>query len=175
MKHSFFSAFLLFACTLFLSCHKSNLAYENDFKKSYNAWLSFKSTTGDSYRYMVTGGSWTGFGWQTVISVKEGKVTERYYKLTPPPGSTATIPAEKLEWTETDTEINTHTDSPAAEAITLDQVYEKARTVWLLKRKDATTYFEVKNNGLISSCGYTVNNCMDDCFTGIGIAYIQPL
>lgn len=175
MKHPFISAILLLAGTLFLSCHKSNLTYESNFKKSYNAWLSFKQTSDNSYRYMVTGGTWVGYGWQTIITVTEGKVTQRDYKLTPPPNSMVSIPADQLEWSEKEGELNTHNDSPAAEAITLDQVYEKARTEWLIKRKGATTFFETTNNGMISSCGYAEVNCMDDCFRGITIKYIQPL
>jgi spore germination protein YaaH len=175
MKHSVLLACLLFMASFFTACHKSNLQYEDDLNKSYNAWLSFKRSSSDSYRYLVADGSWTGFGWQTVITVTKGNVTQRDYKLTPPPGNTANIPREKLEWTEKDSEINTHTDSPAAPAITLDQVYEKARTEWLLKRKDAKTYFEAKNNGMISNCGYINDNCTDDCFRGINITYIQSL
>jgi hypothetical protein len=79
-----------------------------------------------------------------------------------------------MAWTENENEINTHREMAAA-AITLDEVYEKARTEWLIKRKDVNVYFETKNNGMISSCGYVNKGCMDDCFNGIRIAYIQPL
>ena len=175
MKHPYILAILLLAGTLFLSCHKSNLTYESNFKKSYNAWQSFKQTSGNSYRYMVMGSTWVGYSWQTLITVMKGKVTERDYKLTPSPNSTVSIPADKLEWSEKEGELNTHDDSPAAEAITLDQVYEKARTEWLIKRKNATTILEATNNGMISSCGYAEINCVDDCFRGITIKYIQPL
>jgi len=43
------------------------------------------------------------------------------------------------------------------------------------KRKDASVYFEAKNNGMISSCGYVQDGCMDDCFNGINIASIGLL
>jgi len=175
MKHSIILAYLLLMSTLFMSCHKSNINYEDDFDKSYKEWLSFKKASGNSYRYMVVEGSWTGFGWETIITVTDGKITQRYFKLTPPGGNTANIPAGELEWTENGNEINTHTQSSAASAITLDQIYEKARTEWLPKRQNAKTYFETKNNGMISSCGYVNDGCQDDCFVGITIAYIQPL
>jgi len=45
----------------------------------------------------------------------------------------------------------------------------------LLKRDNVTTYFEAKNNGMISSCGYWPNNCADDCFTGVSITLIEAL
>lgn len=175
MKHSAILTSLLLMSTLFfVSCDKDDINYESDFDKSNREWLSFKNTSDNSYRYKVVGGSWTGFGWQTIITVTNGIVTQRDYKLTPPPGNTANIPADQLAWTENGNEINTHTQSGAA-AITLDQVYEKARTEWLLKRKNAKVYFEAKNNGLISSCGYINDGCADDCFIGINIAYIQLL
>ena len=161
--------------TLFIACHKSNISYENDFDKSYNEYLSFKKASGNSYRYMVIGASWTGFSWETMITVTDGKITQRYFKLTSPRGYPANIPAGALEWTENENEINTHTQSSAAESITLDQIYEKARTEWLVKRQNAKAYFEAKNNGMISSCGYANDGCVDDCFVGINISYIQSL
>lgn len=175
MKHSILFICLLLVGTSFVACKKSNLNYEKDFDKSYNEWLSFKKTSGNSYRYKVVGGTWIGYGWETIITVSDGKITQRYFKLTPPKESTVNIPAEELEWTENGNEINTHTHSGAAETITLDEVYDKARTEWLLKRGNAKTYFEAKNNGMISSCGYIIDGCQDDCFIGIGIAYIQSL
>jgi len=176
MKHPVLFACLFLMTGLFAACHKSNLQYEKDFNKSYNAWLQFKGSSGNSYRYTVAGGSWTGFAWQTTITVTEGKVTQRYFKLTPSPNSNpASIPADKLEWTETGNEIGTHVQSGAAEAITLDQVYEKARTEWLVKRSNTSTDFEAKNNGMISLCGYSNKNCQDDCFIGVYISEIKAL
>ena len=69
--------------------------------------------------------------------------------------------------------MNTHVNGGTS--LTLDEIYEKARTEWLLKRKDATSYFEAKNDGMISSCGYVNNNCADDCFVGITINLIERL
>ena len=175
MKQPLILACLLLMSAFFISCHKSNMNYENDFGKSYQEWLSFKKTSGNSYRYKVVSNSWVGSGWETTLTVTEGKITQRYYKLTLPRGYTGNIPADRLEWTENGNEVNTHTQSGAAAAITLDQVYEKARTEWLLKRQNSKTYFEAKNDGMISSCGYVNDGCADDCFVGINIAYIQAL
>ena len=175
MKHSTILSCLLLVSTLLVSCKKSNLSHENEFENSYREWQTFKQTSGNSYRYMVTFGSWTGFGTETIITVTNGKVTQRSYQLLlPRQGVPNPIPTDEMAWTENENEINTHT-SMAAAALTLDEIYEKARTEWLLKRKDAKVYFEAKNNGLISSCGYVNDGCQDDCFNGIVIAYIQPL
>lgn len=164
---------LLLIGILFTSCEKSNLNYENSFESSYQEWLSFKQTSGNSYHYVVSAGSVFGPAWQTDITVTNGKVTQRHFKYTSVDGM-VNVPAEVLEWTENENEINSHTHSGAA-ALTLDQIYEKARTEWLIKRKDASVYFEAKNNGLISSCGYVPDGCMDDCFNGINISSVGLL
>jgi len=78
-----------------------------------------------------------------------------------------------LEWTENENEINTHPDGTTAR--TLDEVYEKAKNDWLKKRKNTDTFFEARNNGLISTCGYNVPNCPDNCFIGIEIIHIDIL
>jgi len=171
MKRKLYFFALLFIGILITSCEKSDLDYEQDFEQSYNEWLSFKKISGDSYRYMVIGGSVFGPGWQTTITVTNGKVTQRHFKYTSVNGFT--IPQEALEWTENEREINSH--EFGASALTLDQIYEKARNEWLIKRKNAKTYFEHYNGNLISSCGYVEDGCMDDCFTGINIAYIVSL
>ncbi len=176
MKHSIIILTgLLLAAILWVSCHKSDIKYESSFDKSYKEWLLFKQRTGNNYKYKVAAGTWVGFGWETMITVTNGKITRRAFKLTPPRDRPSNVPVNELEWTEEEGSINSHTASPAAAPITLDQVYEKARTDWLLKRKDVTTYFETNNNGMISSCGYVENNCADDCFIGITITLIETL
>ncbi|MGN6532898.1 MAG: hypothetical protein ACTHK0_14245 [Ginsengibacter sp.] len=168
-------AFLWLIClaTLFVSCKKENIESKKDFEKSYQKWLNFKKTSNDSYQYTVGGGSWTGIGWTTIIVVKEGKVTKRDFKYIIPTDWSVNIPDDKKQWTENETEINTHEDTPAAEGITLDEVYKKAKNFWLRKRNDVQVYFEAKNNGLISSCGFVPNGCQDDCFNGITIFSIE--
>lgn len=61
---------------------------------------------------------------------------------------------------------------------------ELSREIWLAFKKSAKEwlradpeqnmiYFEVKNRGMISTCGYVKKGCMDDCFTGIKISNIS--
>ncbi len=166
---------LLFIGAIFTSCKKSDINYEINFEKSYKEWLTFKETSGNSYRYVVSGGSWTDVGWQTIITVSDGKIIQRDFKLTLPVGWAGNIPADEMEWTENENEINSHEHTSAAGAVTLDEFYDKARNNWLKKRSNAKTYFEAKNNGLISSCGYVEDGCLDDCFNGITITSIELL
>ena len=175
MKHPGTLTRLLLICTLLAACHKSNLNFQDDFKKSHNIWLSFKEKNANSYTYEVVQSSWVGVSSQTILTVKAGKVTQRYFKMFVPPTYQTSIPADRLEWTESESEIDTHPNSGAAAPLTLDEVYEKARTEWLPKRSKAKAYFEAKNDGMISDCGYVEDGCQDDCFIGIDIAFIHSL
>lgn len=172
MKKNYCLLLCLLLGTLFVACKKDGLAYENEYDKSFKAWKNFKSSTNNSYQYQVTSASWTGYGTETTITVKDGKIIKRAYQA-----KTIERPSNQVviheEWVEDEATINTHNNG--ASAITLDVVYQKAKTDWLLKRKNAKTYFEVKNDGMISSCGYVEDNCADDCFNGVHIAFIKKL
>ena len=172
MKNKIYYITLLFISSLLISCSSDDdLSYKNDFQSSQTAWLQFKESSKNSYKYVVPGGSLlSSYGWQTTITVSSGKVTNRSFKYI---GSPVNIPAEQLEWTENEGEINSHQNGAAA--LTLDEIYAKAKSDWLIKRKNTTNYFESKNDGLISQCGYVEKNCMDDCFVGITISSIERL
>lgn len=176
MNKKTYSIILFLASILISSCESNDFYFQSDFEKSQEIWLDFKELSGNSYKYVVTGGSvFTSFGWETTITVLNGVITERHFKYTS--GAEDTIPEDELEWTENETQINSeeHQHTSAFYALTLDEIYTKAQQEWLIKRKDATSYFESENNGLISTCGYVVNGCMDDCFSGITIKSIVAL
>jgi hypothetical protein len=61
------------------SCSKDGLMYKNGYDLSYQTWLAFKDSSNNSYRYMVTFGSWSGYSTETLITVRKGKVTERSF------------------------------------------------------------------------------------------------
>jgi hypothetical protein len=82
MKGMQFMLLLVFTGILITSCDNSNLEQENNFDKSYQSWLSFKESSGNSYRYMVPGSTWAGSSWETTITVMDGKVIQRHYKFT---------------------------------------------------------------------------------------------
>jgi hypothetical protein len=166
---------LLIMNTLFVGCHKSNINHAIELNFSRNIWLDFKKSVGNNYRYEVTASTWIGYSWKTDITVEGGKVTQRHYKLTPLPDDSLNIPANRVEWTENANEIGSHTQSSAAQPLTMDQIYDKARTDWLVRRENTMVYYETKNRGMLSLCGYSPVNCADDCFVGINIAFIQPL
>lgn len=155
----------------FSSCKKS-IENKSAYQTSFRTWKSFKASSGDSYRYTVAASSWVGISSETTITVRSGKVTSRSYirrTLTATPG----VFNITDQWTEDETTLNTH--NAGAISRTLDDIYEQAKNDWLKPRPDAQTYFEAKNNGMISNCGYVPNGCADDCFTGITITLIGRL
>lgn len=196
----------LAVATAFSACEKGDFEYEGQFNRSYKTWLDFKASSGDSYRYVVTGASWAGSKWETTITVENGIVTKRDFLYTrfndvwmPESGWTSKEVDEILEafekmaheiskqekksflnglqWSETEEELGAevHARSPAGALITLDEIYETARNVWLKNRSDARVSFEARNNGMLSSAGFVPDNCMDDCFSGIHIQSIEAL
>ena len=169
------AVFTLLSASLLLaiaSCKKDSIAHASDYNASYTAWLQFKDSSHNSYRYKVVSGSWTGTSSETIISVRDGKVVGRSFKYTVRLwNSTTTTTME--EWVENEVQLNTH--EKGAGAITLDAVYQQARENWLKKRDDADTYFEARNHGKLSSAGYVPHGCADDCFRGITIALIEAI
>jgi hypothetical protein len=161
---------ILFLMVFTTACNKDGLVHENAFEASYRIWNDFKTTSANSYQYVVVTSSWSGTSTETTITIKNGKPFSRSFVAKAPDQVTNSIVVLD-QWQENETTLNSHTNGAAI--LTLDQVYELAKSEWLLKRKDAVSYFEAKNNGMISNCGYTANNCVDDCFTGITITLIE--
>jgi hypothetical protein len=153
------------------ACKKDGIAYGGDYGRSNLAWRDFKAATGDSYIYQVFTSSWGGYVTETTITVKQGKITERSYVAKTNDGNGQIIILE--EWKEDETQLGTH--NKGAALLTMDEVYAKAKDDWLLKRDNTENYFEAKNNGMISLCGYGMNGCQDDCFNGIVIKFIRGL
>lgn len=173
MKKLNFYLSLLLAVTLMTSCKKDTLSYPSDYAKSSQSWLDFKSSSANSYRYTVAVGSWVGTNAETTLTVNSGKVVARSYVYTAPAQDRSSGFVVQEQWTENENSLNSH--AYGAPIQTLDEVYEKAKTDWLTKRTDADTYFEAKNNGMISSCGYIPRSCQDDCFVGITITNIEKI
>lgn len=177
MKNRNYLVPLLFITIFLFSCSpEEDFNYQSDLESSQASWLEFKESSNNSYKYVVSKGSvFTSYGWETTITVLNGVIIERDFKYTS--GAEDFIPEDQLEWTENEHQINSldHQYTSAFYALTLDEVYEKAKREWLIKRKGAISYFESENNGLISICGYSKKGCMDDCFVGVIVKAVEAL
>ncbi len=172
----YFIVSLLIGVSISSCSNDDDINYENDFESSHEAWLDFKASSNNSYKYVVSSGSiLTTYGWETTITVSNGVIIERAFRYTS--GAEEFVPVDQLEWTEIENEINSdeHHHTSAYTALTLDEIYNKAKQEWLIKRKNSTSYFESENNGLISTCGYVEKGCIDDCFNGITLKSIVAL
>lgn len=183
MKHTLSIFTLLLFFTWFSGCQTQNLLpaedlnieHSTEFQASKQAWLDFKKATNNSYQFIAAESSWSGLAWETTITVEKGVVTQRHFKYTSTKPLGDDVPKEFLEWTEVGKEVGSHTGTSAAPARTLDEVYSLAQTDWLLKRDHTKTYFEAKNNGILSVCGYVDDYCADDCFVGVRIRSVVGL
>lgn len=167
MKNKIYLITILLIGTLFNSCESNdNLEHQDKFDASQEAWLDFKESSNNSYKYTVINNSWwTEISMETSITVENGVIIQRDFEYT--------SPMQNYHWTETGSELGTH--EIGADLITLDEVYKKAKNDWLIQRSNTNTYLETENNGIISICGYDLKSCVDDCFVGIRIKSIEFL
>ena len=177
---------VLFAVLIFAACTKDNtattkkketLSYSaKDYSESLQLWASYKVSVQNTYTYTVLRPSSTGTNSETKITVINGIVTKRdyvYYQYDMSTGTGTRIVLK--EWHEAPANLGAHVDEGAA-LLTIDDVYAQAKNVWL--KADPNTndiYFEAKNDGLISTAGYVLKSCMDDCFVGVNITSVTAL
>lgn len=157
------------------ACKKDDIAKNDEYNTSYKAWLSYKVNIHNSYRYTSGWGSWTGYGSETTIDVSNGKIISRDYIFFKGHNDGTGIVDTIKSWHEDVATLNSH-GQDAGDLMTMDDIYTKARTVWLkadIKKNDI--YFETDKNGLLFSCGFVPKGCQDDCFSGINIKSIAAL
>ncbi|WCT09963.1 hypothetical protein [Mucilaginibacter jinjuensis] len=161
---------LLTAITLLSACKKDGIAKKDEFEASYEKLQDFKKSSGNSYTYIATSGSVFGYSSTTTVTVINGIVVGRDYKAYRLNDAHQSV--LYLSFTEDKSSIGAHTQGQ--EALTLDQIYSKAKNEWLkVDRKANDIYFETNADGLIANCGYVPKGCQDDCFNGITILSIQ--
>jgi len=142
----------------------------SNYNKSYNSWLSYKQQCNNSYSFIMKA-AYVEPSIFTIITskVQNGVVTARdfsaYHFIIDTVHNTATADTT-LKWHEEGNTLNTHQE--AGLAMTLDDIYQMAKSTWLnVDPSKHTFYFETKNSGLISECGSYLNGCQDNCFYGI--------
>ncbi len=163
---------LLSAITLLSACKKDDIAKKNEYEDSYKKFIDFKASVSNSYTYTVTSGSFFGVSSETIITVSKGEVVGRSYKFYRRANDNSNTNILVTSWEENSDNIGGHNEG--AEPLNLDQVYDKAKNIWLkADTKTNTVIFETNPNGLIANCGYVPIGCQDDCFTGITISAIQ--
>jgi hypothetical protein len=169
MKKSALLIVTIFAL-LALSCKKD--VVQTNFDTSLQTWQTFKASANNSYIYATKSTGWTDDS--TRITVVNGKVTNRdYYIFVHEPATNAGKRVASLQYKETVTDLGSHTQGFSA--YTMDQVYDKAKNVWLaVDEKTNDIRFETNNAGIISLVGYELKGTADG-FTGIAITSVTKL
>mgnify|MGYP007043344030 CR=1 FL=1 len=163
---------LLFGLTLFFSCQSGNEEQMNKLENSAKNWGLLKVENNDSYRYEVTGVSWTGLNWVTAITVEGGQIVSREYERF----SYSNDGAKEIKenYMETGDKLGTHVNG--AKLLTLDELYDVCKQEYLRVDPERNTIlFTTFDNGLVSSCGYVPKGCADDCFQGFTLRVIEWL
>ena len=163
---------LLTACTKDPAVNAKKDTNTLSYSNSYKAWINYKQSIHNSYSYTAITSSFTGYGTTIKIGVKNGVIISRDFTSYQYQQNNKTI---IKQWHEDATTLNSHGEE-SGELMTMDDIYAKAKNVWLkVDPKANDIYFETKNNGIISSCGYYPLGCQDDCFTGINIDSVTAL
>ena len=159
---------LLLSIALF-ACKKEVVA--SNYDKSFLAWLAFKKSAANSYTYVAYGGSVFGYYTEWKTTVQNGKITNRNFVTGRYKPNTDSL-LVTASWAESGSTLNTHGES--AYFLTMDQVYEQAKNVWLnVDAKKNDVHFTTDTEGLIASAGSTEKGCQDDCFNGIKVKDVK--
>ncbi len=166
MKLIYLLCFILF----FSSCSKSSINKKTSnidvlkLQKSKEIWLNHKKDSNNSYTYFTNFVSWSGFGHETQITVKNGIFAKREY--------TSWNKLKENTWIETKKDLGKH--KAGAKLKLIDDLYIECKNILETKDKLSNNiYLGFDKKGLLSYCLYAPKNCADDCSNGIQIKEIK--
>ena len=144
---------------------------ELSYIQSFNQWDDLKKDNGNSYVYKTTFISWTGYGHTTELRVENGIVVSRDFEEFRINFSTQQN--EIIEtYSESFDELGSH--EKGATPRTIDELYNSCAKKYLkVNKKKNTIYFETEENGLMKSCGFVPNECIDDCYISVNISSFE--
>lgn len=78
-----------------------------------------------------------------------------------------------MDWEEDQNNLGKY--DPKDLAMTIDQIYQKAKDTWLVLTKDSEAIFETDNKGIISLVGIKLKPYEDVPFNGVRIVSVTAL
>jgi hypothetical protein len=137
------------------------------YNESLDRWNDLKRINGNSYIYQTTFTSWTGYGNTTELKIVDGTIKSRTYveyTTNSKDGTKQIIDS----YSEGSNDLGTH--EKGALLLTIDDLYESCAKDYLIVDDEKNTlYFETSTEGLLTVCGFTEDECIDDCYHGIRI------
>lgn len=191
---------LLFSCS---KDDSLSIDHESAYKKSLKKWENFKSESNNSYTYVIeTYRFFSSTPSRITLTVENGILTKRSgYKMDlfavqrPESGWTKENIREAListnmdnarieemltadfianmDWEEDQNNLGKY--DPKDLAMTIDQIYQKAKDTWLVPTKDSEAIFETDNKGIISLVGIKLKPYEDVPFNGVRIVSVTAL
>ncbi|WP_254526913.1 MULTISPECIES: hypothetical protein [unclassified Sphingobacterium] len=191
---------LLFSCS---KDDSLSIDHESAYKKSLKKWENFKSESNNSYTYVIeTYRFFSSPPSRITLTVENGILTNRSgYKMDlfavqrPESGWTKENIREAListnmdnarieemltadfianmDWEEDQNNLGKY--DPKDLAMTIDQIYQKAKDTWLVPTKDSEAIFETDNKGIISLVGIKLKPYEDVPFNGVRIVSVTAL
>jgi hypothetical protein len=129
-------------------------------------WAAAKSTCPD-YHYAALASSVFGSRSTTTIEIADDQPVERSFVGYPYSGAQGDAGAEA--WDEVGAaQIGTHTDG--AMALTVEQLFAACQASLAQNSSQNTLTLTIGTDGVPTACGYTPNNCVDDCYTGFRLS-----
>lgn len=129
-------------------------------KESRKLWDAQKIKHDNSYEYTMSFVSWVGFGYDTTVKVKNGKVVERTVQ------SFDRRNDEKSGFSENADQINTK--GGGHQARTMEELYtECAKDCLSQDPKLNSIYLDFSDTLILTGCSYVPKGCADDCTRGI--------
>ena len=172
---------IFYICAVFLlvSCQKSNkdvlstLSGESGFtyNQSYDRWKELKNVKGNSYTYVITFMSSTGYGNSTELKVLCDTVVERNFEAFHI-NDTSGVKEVYESFHEGVENIGIH--DLGADPFTVDELYNTCANRYLdVDKEKYTLYFNTGCDGIINECGFVANGCEDDCFRGFQLSFFE--
>ena len=171
MKYSMLLASLSLTLSL-AACDTGNDELAQELETSSDTWQALASDAPAGYGYTRQFESFAGFGFITSFEVVSDQVTMRSYEAYDVDEFGDRVTTDT--WTETGSELGSH--EVGHPLLTIDQIYEQCRDDVLTRDpSENTLILSFHENGILRTCHYVPNDCLDDCSFGVDIASLELL
>ena len=168
--------FSLLTLAILMSCDTETPAWQRkgesniSYTESLATWRDLRDQHGNDYVYQTYTSSWIGVQTTTTLTVTDGVVVRRDYERQM--RNDAGQYELTLSYSETSGDVGSHEEG--AEPVTIDKLYQTCVGKYLnVDENRNQIYFDTEETGIMTNCGYTPDNCQDDCYTGFRIEFLE--
>ena len=145
----------------------ANKTLHKAYSDSARSWDALKKEHNNSYEYVISEASFSGWSSELKTTVTNGAVSKREYWETKYVEGAGFGPLEKV-YTEIHREIGRN--KKGGRPATFDKIYiDCARFSLIVDENMNDISFTTDDSGILTACGFTPKNCADDCYRGVSI------